>query len=239
MYTFYMEQKRDGNPLPAGSALLHLATEIPAEHAPGFDRWCEGHVRSNLELPGFLAARRFVRNDDWPGAGSAATYLTLYDLEDTSALSSDAYAAHDQSVPDAYARQLRFVRSVYREIGERPEPDTQQTGRAILHVTVDVDPDYTEPFLAWYANEHVPAVLEAPGMIAARRFENVLARDSAPLPDGQHTYCTLYEMEEADVISRPETLQASARGACPPSLEPHRVAANRVYEEFFRGARVS
>ena len=41
-------------------------------------------------------------------------------------------------------------------------------------------------------------------------------------------------MEDAGVVDRPETRAAGARGACPPSIQPHRVARNAVYDEVFR-----
>ena len=233
-YTVFMPKETKGRALPAGSALLHIGTEISADLAPDFDRWCEEDLRSNLGLPGFVAARRFVRDEVWPGSGHCPQYLTLYDLQDPSALDSQAYASHDQSIPDPYRSQISIERSVYREIGELPQNQTQATGTAILHVTVDVEPAFTDEFLAWYAEVHVPAVLDAPGMIAARRFENALLAESPVLPEGQHTYCTLYEMEDEGVIGRPETLASSSRGACPTHLESRRIAANRVYTEIFR-----
>ena len=73
-------------------------------------------------------------------------------------------------------------------------------------------------------------------MLGVRRFENASLASGRPLDPGQHTYCTYYEMEDAGVLTRPETLAAAARGACPPELAPHRVVVNHVYEEIFRTA---
>ena len=70
-------------------------------------------------------------------------------------------------------------------------------------------------------------------MLGARRFQNVELVGGAPLPAGQRAYCTLYEMESADAMVRPEMAEAARKGACPPGLEPHRRATNHVYEEFF------
>jgi hypothetical protein len=223
-------------PHPIGSALLHVGTEVELEIADSFNLWCEEHALANLELPGFLAVRRFVRKADYAGLGESPTYVTVYELEDATALTSNAYAAHDTSMPEAFSGRFAFQRSVYRELGAASGLRTQSTGPAILHVTVDVDPGYTDIFLKWYAEEHVPAVLSAPGMIGARRFQNVELEDGKPLREGQHAYFTLYEMEEPGVISRPEMMEAAARGACPKDLAPHRNAFNHVYEEIFHAA---
>jgi hypothetical protein len=204
-----------------------------------FNRWCEEHVQANLSLPGFLSVRRFRKSAVYPGVGAGPTYLTIYQLEAPAALESSAWLSHDRSMPRAFSGRVRFQRSVFRELDGDAGLRTQPIGRAILHVLVDVDADWTARFLEWYAAEHVPAVLAAPGMIGARRFVNVELDASAPLPQDQHPYCTLYEMEDASVIGRPETAEAASKGACPAELEPHRSASNHVYDEMFRAITAS
>jgi hypothetical protein len=121
----------------------------------------------------------------------------------------------------------------YRELDPPARPHTHEIGSAILHVQVIVDPDFDDRFLGWYINEHVPAVLDAPGMIAARRFEQVHLGSNTDADGGPRIYRTVYEMTEASVIRQPETLEASLRGACPAELAPHRQASNQVYAEVF------
>ncbi len=220
-------------PRPNASALLHIGTSVEAEIEQAFNRWCEEHVTENLSLPGFIAVRRFVKLRDYQGVGDSPKYLTLYQLDSAAALESDAYAAHDHSIPDSFSGHMSFQRSVYRELSTPHQFDPPLTGAAILHVTVDVERAYHDSFLKWYAEIHVPAVLEVPGMIDARRFENVELEAGDPLRKGQHAYCTLYEMEDRSVIGRPEFTEAARKGACPADLEAHRVAFNHVYEEIF------
>ena len=223
-------------PRPNASALLHIGTSVDAEVEQAFNRWCEEHVTENLSLPGFIAVRRFVKLSDYEGTGDNPKYLTIYQLDSASALESDAYAAHDHSIPDSFSGRMSFQRSVYRDLSAPRQLDPQLSGTAILHVTVDVERAYRESFLKWYAETHVPAVLEVPGMIGARRFENVELEAGDPLREGQHAYCTLYEMEDPSVIGRPEITEAARKGACPADLEAHRVASNHVYEEIFRAS---
>ena len=102
--------------MPGAGALLHIGTEIDAAVEAEFNRWCEGHVAANLALPGFVDGRRFARVASGTGIGDHPSYLTLYRLEDASALETDAYANHDQSVPASFASHLSFQRAVYREL---------------------------------------------------------------------------------------------------------------------------
>jgi len=229
-----MSQTAAAIPCLEGGALLHLGTEIDAGVEVDFNRWCEEHVHSNLKLPGFLAARRYVKDDVREGLSESPRFLTLYGLESESALQSDAYASHDQSIPEAFTSGLRFWRSVYRSLETHVGASAGSRGKAILHVTVDVEPAYDAEFLPWYSEVHVPAVLSAPGMIGAVRYENVARSTGGAVPEGQHSYCTLYEMEDPGVIGRPEMVEASEKGICPKALEPHRVAINHIYREIFR-----
>jgi len=214
--------------------LLYLTTEVDREVEADFNRWLEGHARDNLEVPGFLSARRLAKHAEYRGAGDAASYLTLYELSEAEVLTSDAYANRDSPMPAVFSGRYHFARSLFRAL-EPPsgEGTTRPRGRAVLHVTVDVEADYNDEFLQWYVEGHVPAVLSAPGMISARRYARIEgAADENP--EGMEIrYLTLYEMEDPGVVSLPETLRASREGACPERLAPHRRANNHVYTEIF------
>lgn len=221
---------------PIGPVLLHIGTDVDEAIDRDFDRWCEDHVADNLRLPGFVSARRLRRSGAQPAVGESASSLTLYQLADVSALETPEYLGRKVTMPPHFSGRIRSTRSLYRELGAEPGVRTQSIGPALLHVTVDVEPDWRTRFIEWYVKVHVAAVLDAPGMLGARRFENVELASRRPLAAGQHTYCTLYEMEDAGVIARPTTLASASRGACPPELAPHRVAFNHTYEEIFRAA---
>lgn len=219
---------------PIAPVLLHLGADVDEAIAPDFERWCERHLADNLRLPGFVSARRLRRLGPALASGEPPSSLTLYQLEATSALESPEYVGRTVGVPPQLAGRIRSGRSLYREIGADPGIRTQAIGPAILHVTVDVEPAWRERFEDWYVNVHVAAVLAAPGMLGVRRFVNVAIAADGTRGPGQHDYCTLYEMEDAGVLARPETIAAASRGPCPPALAPHRVALNHVYEEIFR-----
>jgi len=134
-----------------GNALLHLSTDVEAAlDVADFNRWCEAHARDNLELPGFLSVRRFAKKADYEGAGDHPQFLTLYGLQDVSALETPEHAAHNASLPARFAPHLRFERSVYRALASHEGASAGSPSTAILHVWVDVEPASLDDFLEWF-----------------------------------------------------------------------------------------
>ena len=106
------------------TAVLYLATWLPAHLHSEFSAWCDDHHREQLLLPGFQRARRFEwirsrRDDDPP------QYLTMYDLDSLDALHSDEYVEHANSspgLPDFLRGQLRLQRRDCTVIATLPSP---------------------------------------------------------------------------------------------------------------------
>jgi hypothetical protein len=223
-----------------GSALLHLGAEIDSEIEEIFNRWSDAHSRTDLEHPGFLAVQRFARNSDWVGQGVSMPCLTIYELEDLAALTSKAYVEHDQTLPDEFRGRLRYRRSVFREVegsgrlgGEVDVPEPA----ALFHVVTEVESGFEDEFDRWYAGEHVPAVLTAPGVIGVRRFvqvEDPAGKGAAPL---RHTCLAIYELEEPGTLTRPEAVEAAQTAVCPAELDRHRSVVHCIYEPVFAAKR--
>lgn len=218
---------------PIGDALLHLATEVEPGIEADFNAWAEGHLKDNLGLSGFLSARRLRRSTAGGEDPAQPTWLTIYDLADLDALASLESPDRDRSMPAAFSGRFRFERTVHRALTPRGEEGARQPrGPAILHITLDVEPDHEAAFVDWYVGEHVPAIAAVPGVLSVRRFENAAwEQGSAPAASGAR-FLTIYELEAPDVIARDEMLEAARRTACPAALEPHRSARHQVYEEF-------
>ncbi|MBY0399206.1 hypothetical protein K2X89_02850, partial [Myxococcota bacterium] len=158
---------------PIGPVLLHIGTDVDDAIAEEFDHWCVGHLADNLRLPGFVSARRLRRSPGQANSGTSPGSLTLYQLESLAALETPEYRNRQVAMPAHFTGRIEFKRSLYRELGAPAGVRTQQTGPALLHVTVDVaEPEWRGRFIDWYVNVHVAAVLSAPGMLGARRFEN-------------------------------------------------------------------
>jgi len=89
-------------------AVLVVLTDVDPENEDELNRWyAEEHIPQRLGFPGFVRARRFTLAEglDWPGARWQETapgrkYLTIYELEDVSAMNSQEYiAAYDDLTP--------------------------------------------------------------------------------------------------------------------------------------------
>lgn len=61
---------------------------------------------------------------------------------------------------------------------------------AVLFIGMDVPPERTDEYMAWYNTEHIPRLSRVPGTLAARRFRSVA---------GAPGYLTLYHLAEPSV----------------------------------------
>jgi hypothetical protein len=124
------------------SAVLYLATWLPAHLHMQFSAWCDDHHREQLVLPGFRRARRFEwvsggRDDDPP------QYLTMYDLDSLSALRTAAYIEHTNSsggLPDFLRGHIRVQRRDCNVLAALPSswwPPTQTPLLNLFHLHDD------------------------------------------------------------------------------------------------------
>lgn len=98
-----------------GPIFLAIGNSVDPAMRGDYEAW-HGieHVPERLTMPGFLAAKRYVR-----GRGAAARYLTLYDLDTAEALETSEYL-HLLANPTPETLKMRpamgaFSRCVYRE----------------------------------------------------------------------------------------------------------------------------
>jgi len=66
----------------------------------------------------------------------------------------------------------------------------EKLAKYLLVVRMDVDPEKEKQFNEWYNQEHIPALLEVPGVIRAYRY---IALEGTP------KYIAIYELNEANV----------------------------------------
>ena len=95
------------------------------------------------------------------------------------------------------------------------------TNASYLYVVrMDVAPDHEEEFNRNYETEHIPAVLKAPGMVSAARFET----SDPDVPK----YVAIYEMEGPDVPYTPEFRALADSGEWPHRIRPYTRNISRV-----------
>lgn len=117
-------------------AVLYLATWLAPELHADFTAWCDEHHREQLQLPGFLRARRFEwmasYRDDAP-----PQFLTMYDLVSLDALRTDEYREHmanSTGLPAFLRGALRLERRDCSVIAAHPASWWPPTATPLLEV---------------------------------------------------------------------------------------------------------
>jgi len=192
------------------AVILGCFKDVPREIEADWNRWYEtSHIPARLALPGFLAARRFE------GCGGDYRYVSLYELETPDAVTGEGYLAlkrKETALPDSSleARTLKFpgfVRGVYQQV----YPQTPYRLADTLYVLVvahDVPPARDDAFAAWYETEHIPAILQVPGIVTARRFRLVQHAGASVAPDVRPRHLAIYDVISPDVLDSQQFIAA-------------------------------
>jgi len=182
--------------------------EVPKGIEGEWNNWYNTkHIPNRLNKPGFISVRRFA------AIWGEYKYLTLYDLTNVDALTSDLYLKlrdWEASLPtesfEAITLKLpKFSRGTYEQIFAYPGPGEYRSPDAEILFTVghDVPSNREEEFNAWYNTEHIPAMVDrVPGFLAARRFkltESPLTPRSG-MQSPSPKYVTLYDLANDGVL---------------------------------------
>lgn len=105
------------------------------------------------------------------------------------------------------------------------------SGAYLFVVSMDVDPAYEDLFNEVYDDEHIPFLMEVPGVIATRRakataFRVAMAGEIHDRPAASPTYIAEYEIANPDVLTSPEWAAAVEKGRWPGDVRPH--TSNRM-----------
>lgn len=92
-------------------------------------------------------------------------------------------------------------------------------------VSMDVDPAHEDLFNEVYETEHIPYLLEVPGVRAAQRmvpapFQVSIGGEIIEKPAASPGHTAIYELDSPDVLTSPEWQEAVERGRWP-SVRPH------------------
>ena len=99
--------------------------------------------------------------------------------------------------------------------------------RYVFTASMDVDPDKEDLFNEVYDTEHVPALLEVPGVLAVTRLVNEpfslsIGGEIKPMVvEGEPKHHAMYEIESPDVLTSPEWAAAVEAGRWPDEVRPY------------------
>ena len=155
----------------------------------------EFHDWYDLEhMPERQAVSGFGNCERWIGAENSSESIATYDLDTIEVLRSDAYRAiaygnlspWSKRITGKCDRVLRFE-GVQILPGEEEAPIG---AGGLLVFAVNVATKFENDFNSWYTQEHIPALLEVPGVLSARRFMGT---------EGSHQYIAVYHLDAPEV----------------------------------------
>ena len=189
-------------------ALVELA-DVPGELQEEWRRWYDTvYLPARVAVPGVRSGRRGAGVDDRaprPAMDAALLDIGVFDLEDEAVLHSLEWTESERRIADADGswrdRRRAFTTStVYRSLGS-PERDYRPGEAAILHgAFFEVAPEHHDEFNDWYDLEHIPAIMDVPGYLNARRFQ------SAEDPD---KFAALYDVDSLATARGPVAERAT------------------------------
>jgi hypothetical protein len=101
------------------------------------------------------------------------------------------------------------------------------TSRYLFTAAMDVAPGKEAIFNEVYDREHVPALLEVPGVVSVARFRRrelemfIGGERKTIVIEGEPAYTALYELESPDVLVTPAWAAAVEKGRWPAQVRPH------------------
>ena len=101
------------------------------------------------------------------------------------------------------------------------------SSRFLFSAAMDVDPAHEALFNEVYDKEHVPALLEVPGVIAVARFKtqpltmSIGGQLKTIVIENEPSYGALYELASPDVLTSDAWAAAVERGRWPQQVRPY------------------
>ena len=200
------------------AALLLVKTNSPSGTSDEWSHWFDDvHSKEWISCPGIKTIRRFDLTPGMPEGWDvpAPKHLIVYDLTSLDVLASDEYRTLAERLPlcppemdkltstDTLDLSGGVCLQIIPENQEYEIPSEASYLLAVGHAGIPVEVE--EEYHAWYNTEHIPAYLEIPGFLSARRFQRM--GQHTPVP-GLHVtgadYVALYDLSDNQVFESPE-----------------------------------
>ncbi len=101
-----------------------------------------------------------------------------------------------------------------------------QPARYLFQVSMDVAPEKEDLFNEVYDTEHVPYLLEVPGVVSVTRartvpFKVAIGGEVKDMPAASPRYIALYTVESPEVLTSAAWAEAVERGRWADEVRPH------------------
>ncbi|MFC2008881.1 hypothetical protein ACFLUT_02370 [Chloroflexota bacterium] len=206
-------------------AVLMTRFDAPRDGQEEWNDWYEtNYLAHRLELPGFLAARRYEVAKMLPEkfVVPGPSYLTVMELQNLAALEGREYRELVREEESAGpGKRFNYVlpeltggayEQFFPEEGPYEIPEGAGFLLAVGHS--GIPREVVDEYHAWYNTEHIPSYLGIPGLMTARRFHK-WEYSHAPglgLPTEGPDFIALYDLANDKVF---ETEEFKARSGTP------------------------
>lgn len=156
--------------LPGGTALLGAGAvivwnDVAEEGRAAFYAWHDKeHIPERLAIPGFRRGRRFVCADHSP------EWLTMYEADDLTVVTSPAYLARLNAPTPATVETLRHFRNTSRAVCRLVASTGSSTGGHLLAMRLDVPLEQGAALIACIAGKVFAAAIHVTGVLACHLF---------------------------------------------------------------------
>jgi hypothetical protein len=181
----------------AAPGILTVRFEVKPEGERMINRWYdEEHIADRLAIPGFRGVHRYR------SLAEPVEHLTMWDVDDAAWPFDPVYRA----IPmDSWSDRIgdlrgKSTRTGWEEIetGVARKEGAVGDDPGIRLVIMEIPPERAEDFDAWYAEDHIPALMERPEYVGIRRFR---ALDSS-------TYAAAWELTDCGMHLRDDFVPA-------------------------------
>lgn len=212
------------------STLLFVATDFDPAREAAANHWYDTrHVPQRRALPGWRTARRYeIISGAHPGQ-VGPKYAALYDLDGPDALQTPEYKAlsqppiqsdEDREMLASFRNSMRCVMTQLSESMSTAVP-AYEDAQVLNVVGLQPHAGFEEEYNAWYDEEHIPFIIQVPGVLRVRRFRGL---------EGPLHYLTLWEHADTGV----RATQAFATAAETPWTRRMRQHCDRVITAMYR-----
>ena len=180
--------------------ILLVAFDSTIAHEDEFHDWYDlEHLPERQRVSGFGLCER------WISVANPRHAVASYDLESLAVLKSEPYLAIAHDNLSVWSKRVGpMCTRLVRFDGEQTLPgdaDSPPGAGGLLVNAMNVASEHAAEFNEWYDHEHIPALSAVPGVLSARRFNDL---------NGTHRYLALYHLRTPEVAAGPEWKNAAA-----------------------------
>jgi hypothetical protein len=180
------------SPIERPQGLLYVEVECPAELEGEFHAWYNlEHIPERLKIPGFVTGHRYAALEGTP------RWLAAYELESVAVLDSPEYLQWLGPRQTAWTSRMlsntHVSRSVFRLADRRDAVGRVEHPSGLLAVRYEASQADRERLRVWHDAEFSRAMLGAPGVMSAARYENTEGAE----------HLALYELGQPWVVQEP------------------------------------